>query len=185
MSELTTDEQIAFQVQKVPEMFGFLIDRYQDKLDRYIQRQTGLGEDLRKDVLQDVFIKSYENIASFNVDQSFNSWIYRICHNTIINDWKKNKRYREGMSFDDESNVFLANMANEDETWTLAEEQIEGKRISHVLSQISAKYRSILILRFYEEKSYEEISDILHVPSGTVATHLYRAKKALEKQLKK
>jgi len=56
MSENTTDEQIAVQVIQVPEMFGFLIDRYETKLDRYIQRQSGLDADQRADILQEVFV---------------------------------------------------------------------------------------------------------------------------------
>jgi len=183
MPEKTTDEQIAQQVQKIPEMFGFLIDRYEEKLDRYIFRQTGLSKDLRNDVLQDVFVKAYQNIASFDTNQSFNSWIYRICHNTIINDWKRNKKYREGLSFEDDSNIFLQKIANDDESWKFTELNIEKDRIDNALSKLSTKYQSILVLRFYEEKSYGEISDILHIPEGTVATHLYRAKKSLEKKL--
>ncbi len=183
MSEKTTDEQIAAQVQVIPEMFGFLIDRYEEKLDRYIQRQTNLSQDLRNDILQDVFVKSYQNIASFDPNMSFNSWIYRICHNTIINDWKKNKRYRTGISFDLETNTFLQNIAAEESADVFAQGNHLQKQIQEALENISEKYRTILILRYFEELSYDEISDVLRIPSGTVATNLSRAKKALEKQL--
>lgn len=183
MAENTSDEQIAVQVTRIPEMFGFLIDRYEEKLDRYISRQTNLPKDLRDDVLQDVFIKSYQNIASFDPTQSFNSWIYRICHNTIINDWKKNKRYRDGLSFGLDSNTFLHNIASDENAAIFAENNIQQEQIKCALGKIKEKFRSILILRYFEELSYDEISDILHIPSGTVATHIFRAKKALAKQL--
>ena len=179
MSEYTTDEQIAAQVLRVPEMFGFLIDRYEKKLDRYILRKTSLDYDLRQDILQEVFLKSYQNIASFDPKLSFNSWIYRICHNTIINDWKKNKRYREGVSFDSEASDYLLNLFSEESTVHEVDVQYDSKRLGAALDSLKGKYRDIVILRYAEELSYDEIADVLKLPPGTVATNLSRAKKKL------
>lgn len=178
-ADQTTDEQIAQQVQQIPEMFGFLIDRYQSKLDRYIKRKTGLDKDLRDDILQDVFIKAYENIASFDPSLSFNAWIYRICHNTVINDWKKNKRYREGTSFDTEAGAVIENILGEDSVEFEVARNLLQTQIADALEQLSEKYQTIITLRYLEQLSYEEISTVLQIPSGTVATQLNRAKKQL------
>lgn len=183
LQDNSTDEQIAAQVIGIPEMFGFLVDRYEKKLDRYIYRKTGLNHDERKDILQDVFVKAYENIASFNTQMSFNAWIYRVCHNTIINDWKKNKRYREGVSFDGDSRLWLESLFIQDLTEHDLDQQILEDHLSDALTHLSDKYRTIIELYYLEGLSYQEISHTLQVPAGTVATQLNRGRIKLGKLL--
>ena len=62
--------------------------------------------------------------------------------------------------------------------------KIKAKELAEILPRLPKKYREILVLRFYEEKSYQEISDILRIPSGSVATLIHRARKLLQKQTK-
>ncbi|MFW0871319.1 MAG: RNA polymerase sigma factor [Patescibacteria group bacterium] len=175
----TTDEQIAAQVVRIPEMFGFLIDRYEDKLDRYIERKTGLAKDQRVDILQDVFIRTYQNIASFDTRMSFNSWIYRICHNTLINDWKRNKRYREGISINEESAIILQQMVSESTIETEIDAILLQEKMKRAIDQLSDSYKTVITLFYLEHLSYEEISVVLELPIGTVGTRLNRARKKL------
>lgn len=183
IQEYSSDEKIAVQVSRVPEMYGFLIDRYEEKLDRYILRKTGLGTDERQDILQEVFLKAYRNIASFDDSLSFNAWIYRICHNAVINDWKKNKKYRSGISFDSDAGVMVENMLSDHDIIDDIDEVIDAKHIQSLILKLSSKYQTIIELRYLEDLSYDEISDVLQIPPGTVATRINRAKKQLAKLL--
>jgi len=181
-SELS-DEAIMSQLGSDPELYGILIDRYTDKLSRYIKRISRVRQDELEDILQDVFVKGYEKSASFDTSLSFNSWIYRICHNVTINTWKKNRRYDEGISFDIDTKGFIQNMTSDNTTIEEIMREADAELIRDSLERIKDKYRSILVLRFFEEKDYKEISDVLQMPAGTVATHIHRAKKALAKQI--
>ena len=179
-----TDEEIMKKLSDQPELYGLLIDRYTEKLSRYIRRISAAQIDEQKDILQEVFVKGYEKSASFDTTLSFNSWIYRICHNEAINHWKKNKRYTEGISFDLDTKGFLENSLADNSTLEEIMRSADAQLVQDALANIKDKYRSILVLRFFEEQDYREISDVLKIPPGTVATNIHRAKKALAKQVR-
>src|SRR3954470_6961664 len=87
MSE--TDEQIALAVQSGrSEKFGELVERYEAKLLRYARKFLLDPEDAQ-DIVQDIFIKAYENLQSFDATRRFSPWIYRIAHNEFVNALKK------------------------------------------------------------------------------------------------
>ncbi len=181
-----SDEQIMSRITAEPDLYGIIIDRYTDKLSRYIKRVSGLVGDELDDVLQDVFVRAYQKHTSFDPSLSFNSWIYRICHNTTINYWKKNRRYKEGVSFDEETYTksgFLDHVLADDTTFEGIMRDADIAIIRDALGGIKEKYRSILVLRFFEELDYGQISDVLKIPPGTVATNIHRAKKALAKEV--
>lgn len=180
-----SDEEIILKLSEEPESYGVLIDRYTDKLSRYIRRISRVRPDELDDILQEVFVKAYEKSASFNPSLSFNSWIYRICHNTAINYWKKNKRYDEGISFDVDTKGFIENTTSDNSLVEEIMREANAELVRDALGNMKEKYRSILILRFFEEKDYQEISDVLQIPPGTVATNIHRAKKSLAKEIAK
>lgn len=87
MDEFTDikDEELIPLVLKNPDIYGEVISRYKDKIFRYICRISSIANDDVEDLTQDVFLSAYENLNSFDIDQSFSSWIYRIAHNKTIN----------------------------------------------------------------------------------------------------
>jgi RNA polymerase sigma-70 factor (ECF subfamily) len=138
-------------------------------------------DDAAADVIQNSFIKAFINLRGFNVKKKFSSWIYRIVHNEAINEIKKHKRE---ISLD--SNEWLKDIGSDDKT---AEEDIDKERAKTLLKEnlqkIPLKYSEPLELYYIEERSYEEISDILKMPTGTVGTRISRGKKALKKYYEK
>jgi len=87
-----TDEAIAILVQNgESEAFGMLVERYEEKLMRYARKFLRDPDDA-KDIVQEVFIKAYENIQSFDASRRFSPWIYRIAHNEFVNGIKKRAR---------------------------------------------------------------------------------------------
>lgn len=177
-----SDEQIVLRITKgEKELFGLLIDRYEAKLTRYIKRFLQNEEDIT-DIVQNVFIKVFVNLQSFDVDRSFNSWIYRIAHNETVTYLKK--KGNEKVSFLDFDTMFPHPFAKETADKPTLDQELE-KIMSESLSLIPIKYREVLVLYYYEELSYQEIADILHIPIATVGVRLRRAREQLEKNIKK
>lgn len=157
--------------------FAHIIDRYRRQLQHYIRRISGLGAEDSEDVLQEVFIKIYKNLNGFNQKLKFSSWAYRIAHNTTMSEMRKRK-VRPISYVEPEDLVRIADQLDiSDEV----EKNDEKNEIKGLLGQLDKKYRDVLVLKFLEEKDYKEISDILKIPEGTVATRINRAKKQFKK----
>jgi len=162
--------------------FVFLIKRYQEKLSRYIIHLTGVDSAEAEDILQEALIKTYLYLNDFDQTLKFSSWIYRITHNQAIDFLRKKQNY--GLNFSDleDKKIFeVVDFASDPKAET--DKSLLREKIHQALKKIKLKYREVLILRYFEDKSYDEISDILRIPSGTVATLINRAKKQLKQNL--
>lgn len=162
------------------EKFGILMERYQAKLFRY-GRKFLVDNDNIEDVVQDVFIKTYTNIKSFDISQRFSPWIYRIAHNTYINAIKKNS-INPLYLFD--FDTLISHTVVEDPIIKEREQKEIKDLVDRGLSNIESKYREILVLYYIEEFSYKEIAEILHIPISTVGVRIMRAKSVLREKYK-
>lgn len=175
MSDVS-DEDIARRVQDgEQELFGILIERYESKLKRYGTKFFSNAEDVT-DLVQDAFLKAYQNIKSFDTALRFSPWMYRIAHNEFVTALRKRSRASViTVDFD----TFIAHPTYADPAQALREQKEMRELIERGLEKIKPKYREVLVLFYLEELSYAEIADILHVPSGTVGIRLKRAREAL------
>jgi RNA polymerase sigma-70 factor (ECF subfamily) len=166
------------------DFFLYLVNRYKDRLAAYIRRLTNVDNDETEDILQEVFIKVYLNLNDFNSDLKFSSWIYRITHNQVISGHRKLKARPEGyaINIDDSS---AKNLAADINIVLDADLGITKSNITKILNSLGEKYREILILKFLEEKSYQEISDIVKKPMGTVASIINKAKAEFRKEMQR
>lgn len=153
--------------------FECLYNRYEKKLLTYIKRISNFSDDEAQDILQESFISVWKNLYDFDTDLSFNSWIYRIVYHQTISHWRKSISYGKNKTLDVSELLHLTNVE------TLTNENNEEK-VLKIMDLLPEKYKSVLILKYFEQKDYEEISDILKIPEGTVATNLNRAKKAFK-----
>lgn len=177
-----TDEEIVKLVQKGDnESFGILIERYEAKMLRYAHKFL-FNKENAEDLVQEIFIKSYTNIESFNLEMKFSSWLYRIAHNCFINEIKK--KSREPYFYYIDADLLLPKLFTKDRADTEILDNELKEIVDSCIDKISSKYREIIILFFYEELSYKEISDILHIPVSVVGIRLNRAKKAMKKIVK-
>ncbi len=177
--EAETDEQIAAHVQGGGvDVFGELVERYQEKLLRYA-RKFLLDPDDAKDIVQDIFIKAYENIQSFDVSRRFSPWIYRIAHNEFVNALKRRASRRTVFAFD--IDTLFPHLAAPDTADSAALERDMRATLERFLDKIDAKYREPLVLYYLESMDYKEISEILQVPVSTVGVRLARGRAALKK----
>ncbi len=171
-----SDEVLARRVQEgSKEDFGELVVRYEPKMMRYANRFLGGYED-RQDAVQDVFLKAYKNIRSFDTEKPFSPWIYRIAHNTFVNVIRSHSR--EKVSFVDMDTLFGMKLTDENAA-ALRENAFEREVLEQSLEKMSPKYREVLVLFYFEEKSYDEIAEILHIPKATVGVRLVRARERM------
>jgi len=161
------------------EAYKELFSRYQKKLFTYIFHLIG-NKDEVEDILQNVFSKTYKNIKNFDTSRKFSSWIYRIAHNEAINFLKrKSKRYTVSWEDVTTSKDKLDTATNDElpeEKWLQQEISAE---INGAMDDLPKKYQEILKMRYFQEKSYEDISLVLKKPVNTVGTLINRAKKKL------
>jgi len=180
-SSENSDEEIASRAAVERIYFAELVKRYQNKLHRYIRRISSVTEEDAEDMLQDIFIKMYTNINSYDPDLKFSTWAYRITHNHVISDFRKRKIRPEKVSIEDYNHTIIETLASE----LNLEKEIDRKYLKEktdiIFHGMDIKYREILILQYLEEQSYQEISDILKIPMGSVATRINRAKKHFKK----
>lgn len=176
MKPIASDQELVEQTLADPEQFGQLISRYEERLRRYVLRISNVSYEDAEDMLQDVFLKAYRNLHSYDPTYSFSSWIYRITHNHVISQYRKRKARPEQISSEYTEDL-LARLVSDASPHNDVEVRERAAVIREAIQELDIKYREVLVLRFFEERSYEEISDILHKPIGTVGTLLNRAKK--------
>lgn len=178
-----SDEEVAVQVQKGDiEAFRVLVERYESKMTRYAKRFFFDGDE-GKDLVQEVFIKAYVNIQSFDASRRFSPWIYRIAHNEFVNNIKKRQKERDNVSLFEFDVLFPHLVAKEtaDDDFNKAEVK---RMLDHSLNKLNAKYREPLALYYFEDMDYREIADILRIPISTVGVRLQRGRAMLKKIVK-
>jgi RNA polymerase sigma-70 factor (ECF subfamily) len=173
-----TDEMIATRVQQGDtESFGSLVERYETKLMRYARKFLRDPDDA-KDIVQEVFIKAYENIQSFDATRRFSPWIYRIAHNEFVNAIKKRAR---GPVLGIDLDVVFPHLAAAETADDTALERDTKEILEQCLDELDPKYREPLVLYYFEGLSYKDMADILHIPMSTVGVRLARGKSQLQK----
>lgn len=164
--------------------FAAIVSRYEAPLMRYIVRLGCRNTASAQDLLQEIFIKTYLHLNDYDHSFPFSSWIYRIAHNEIITFFRKEK-IRPAV-LDREADFFLLeNMVGDLGVDDADEGRYSPKEIQAAVDALDTRYRDVIVLKFFEEKSYLEISDILQMPEGTVATLINRAKKKMKSILEK
>jgi len=179
---IQTDADLIELSKKDPEIFGLLMERYQGQLFHYIRRMTQLPVDDIQDLLQEVFIKIYQKLNEYDEVLKFSSWAYRIAHNHIIDYFRKTNARPQTNSLEDYEWEKIVNASIHVEKDIMNKDCVE--KVKECINQLPIKYKEVLILRFLEEKEYEEIMDILKKPKGSVATLIARGKDALTKKMK-
>lgn len=153
--------------------FEILLLRYQGPVFNAVWRMVR-DRDQATDLTQTAFLKAYEQLGKFDSSHKFFSWLYRIAVNEAINHVKRNRR--------------LEPLAGDWASGTLSpEDAVVGSDLSsHVqdaLMSLSSDYRAVLILRHFEDCSYDEMAQIVGVPEKTVKSRLFSARRQLKERL--
>ena len=174
----TTDESIVAKVTSGDiDAYAEIMARYELKLHRYvvylIHNQT-----MADDVVQDTFIKTYQNLKGFNPKYKFSSWIYRIAHNEAMNAIKK-ERHTADYDINE-----LHDTGYDQQIEELIDSDILKEHVHGCLDKLDPKYREVIQLIYFERMKYDEVSDILQVPTSTIGVWLSRAKNRLKETCK-
>ena len=151
-------------------------------------RMMNHSEDAR-DISQEVFLKAYRNLANFDERSAFSTWLYRITHNTCIDEMRKRKgkqSYSLEEELENEDGSMQRQIADEGDTpeeSLLREEQ--KSEILQALDTLSEEHKAAIILRDVKGLSYEEISEILELSLGTVKSRISRARNQLKTEILK
>ncbi len=179
-----SDIQLVNLVKEDIDMYKYLVERYELKLTYYLKRLLFVNQEDTEDLLQEIFLKVYRNINSYDDKYKFSNWVYRIAHNEAVSFLrsKKNKQRKSDISIIEEDifDRLPSDVDIEDDFLRLT----ESRDILNVLNSLDQKYKEVVLLRYFEEKEYNEISEILRISPGTVASLISRAKNKLKILLK-
>lgn len=165
---LLTDKEIISKSLEDINYFRCLFDRYENRLKNYIHRISGFDDYMTEDILQNAFIKIWRNLNNYDDTIPVSSFLYNIVHNETISIWRHQEVQKKlKQNVDNHEDIYINDNNNN---------TISSQKILETLNSLPEKYREILILKFYENMDYEEISNILKIPEGTVATRINRAK---------
>ncbi len=184
-SSLEDDKWVQLAVKGDEKAYAKLSNKYQKPLYFHIRkmiRETDYVEDL----VQDIFMKAFKNLKNYKNDYAFSTWLYRIATNHTI-DYLRKKKLDTFSINTDSSDEDQAPIQLEDEDTHTDEPMIRRQRknkVHEAIDQLPEKYRLIILKRHIEEKSYQEISEEMDIPLGTVKAHIFRARELLYKYMK-
>jgi RNA polymerase sigma-70 factor (ECF subfamily) len=166
------------------ERFSLLVARYQDRIYNLALRLLDDREDAL-DAAQETFVKAFGALAEFQLDRPFAPWLYRIATNVCFGLLRKRRPgtvamdgLEEGATGRQLTQAFDIGTAQADPERCL-EQAIRDEEIHRAVLTLPEPYRSVVLLRYMEEMSYEAIASVLEMPMGTVKTCLHRARKRL------
>ena len=142
------------------------------------------------DAAQDTFIKVYKNLEKFKGNSSFSTWVYRITSNVCLDIIRKNKNKKNTVSidkeieFDDSDATFEIEDRNADTEEKILEKE-RSEALHKALSRLNPEQREILVLREFQNLSYDEIANVLNIGTGTVKSKISRARAAIKNELLK
>ena len=169
--------------------FELLVIKYERRIQRLIGRMVR-DVDLVEDIAQETFIRAYRALAQFRGEAQFYTWLYRIAVNTAkkaLMDLKRNPTVSENSfkSDDDDETSPLENELTSSET---PETLLAGKEIAQMVNTameaLPEELRQAITLREIEGLSYEEISEVMNCPIGTVRSRIFRAREAISARIK-
>jgi RNA polymerase sigma-70 factor (ECF subfamily) len=175
-----TDEDLVDLVCKgETRRFEELVQRHQDAVYSMALRYARAAGDA-EDIAQEAFLRAFRSLDSFRHEAKFSTWLFRITYNLCVDWGRRNAKVRaaERVLEEDEE---IADRRSDVEGAVFAE--IERKEIGAEASRLAERYRVVIMMYYYDGRSYDEIGKILGIPPKTVETRLYRARRQLRKAL--
>ena len=157
--------------------FSQLVEAYQGPVYRLILRM-GLPPADAEEAAQEAFVSAWRGLPQFRGDSQFSTWLYRLATHTAIDFLRKTTKHQSDADID---NIVLPDTAASPQEQ--AEQEETRFAVRRALTELSADAREILLLRYMEELSYEEIGTVLKLPPGTVKSRINRAKAQLKTAL--
>ena len=154
-----------------------MMDAYQSRLYWHIRRMI-VDHDLAQDVLQETFIKAYQNFDKFKEDSLLYTWLYRIATNESLQQLNKLKKMQKS---DEEAEYHLQNLVADNAEKDSDEIQV---LLQKAIQSLPEKQKLVFTMRYYDDLPYEELSKILEMSVGTLKTNYHYAKQKIEEYIK-
>ena len=164
-------------------------DSFSVLVERYQRRVVGVAlavvhnQDDALELAQETFVRAFENLKNFESRSSFSTWLYRIAANLSIDFWRREGRYHV-LRGEDAENELRRLPSREGDSYRAASRTELGKKLQDALEELTPEHRAVVLLREVEGLSYDEISDLLQCPRGTVMSRLHYARNRLRSILK-
>jgi len=167
------------------EAFDTLIKRYQSKVTQLVYRYVH-DNDTALDLVQDIFFKAFRNLARFKGECSFSTWIYRIAVNDCI-DHSRRRKVRNETSLDAlaETGFDAVDARPGSDVWGNVQEQMNSRQLKRAMATLAEDQRTVLILKVFEDMTFDQISSVLGEPVSTVKSRLYKALEVLGKTFRR
>jgi len=187
MVERSVDQQLVVRVQKGDKAaFDLLVRKYQHRIAKLVSRYVSDRAEV-EDVTQEAFIRAYRAIKGFRGESAFYTWLYRIAVNTAKNYLVALGRRPPSMDVEAEEAEAVDVGSNLRDVTTperhLLADEI-GRTVERVMNAMPEDLRTALTLREIDGLSYEEIAEIMDCPIGTVRSRIFRAREAIDKELR-
>jgi len=184
----SNDEALVKRVQQGDvAAYNILVIKYQHKVAQIISKFVGNSADV-SDVAQEAFIKAYKAINSFRGESSFYTWLYRIVVNAAKTYLESNSRHKNQVDVDSEEFASIdaqGVLTSRDTPDRILESQELQQVILNAMNELPEELRSAITLREVEGMSYEDMSDLLQIPIGTVRSRIFRARAFIEEKMSK
>nr|WP_156829068.1 RNA polymerase sigma factor SigW [Cohnella laeviribosi] len=165
--------------------FAEIVELYKDKLFHLANRMMSNRQEA-EDIVQETFLRVYKHLDRYDENQKFSTWIYRIATNLCIDRLRKRRPVYslDAESSDHEGLDGYAMMPSDDRTPESELLLSETQRIIHeTIETLPLKYRAVMALRYFQDMSLQEISEVLEMPVTTVKTRVHRGREFLRKKL--
>ncbi|MDR9416341.1 MAG: sigma-70 family RNA polymerase sigma factor [Gracilimonas sp.] len=185
-SSLEDDKFVSEALAGKEQSYKKLVDKYQKPLYFHIRKMIKEVE-LVEDLVQEVFMKAFKNLSTYSNEYAFSTWLYRIATNHTIDYLRKKKLKTLSINEPYKTKDGEMEIQLPDETYLTDEPVMKKQRkniVQKAIEELPEKYKAVIEMRHMEEKSYQEIADILDLPLGTVKAHIFRAREMLYKALK-
>ncbi len=179
ISRLTNEELITAIKNGNQSAFSELYERFNQRLYYYFFRMLGNDKEVANDFLQDIFLKIINKPELFKPGYKFTSWIFTVAHNMCKNEYR-HREVRKIISNDENPDQFVTDENSYEET--LKKEQLITQLFTEI-EYMEEDQKAILLLKYKENFSLKEISEILELPLGTIKSRLYYARVELTKKL--
>ena len=178
-----SDEKLILRFQEGDiNAYNELVKRYKDRLLNFVLRYFNNVEQA-EDVVQDTLIKLYTHASYYKNVAKFSTWIFTIAKNNALTELRKNKRKKTDSLWTDDGQVIDIN-SKEESLDSKVQNEIAIDQLNKFLDEIPENFRIAVVLRDFQELSYEEISKILEIPIGTIKSRINRGRIQLAEKMK-
>ena len=178
-----SDEKLILRFQEGDiNAYNELVKRYKDRLLNFVLRYFNNVEQA-EDVVQDTLIKLYTHASYYKNVAKFSTWIFTIAKNNALTELRKNKRKKTDSLWTDDGQVIDIN-SKEESLDSKVQNEIAIDKLNKFLDEIPENFRMAVVLRDFQELSYEEISKILEIPIGTIKSRINRGRIQLAEKMK-